>query len=715
VVSRFVRGLSALALASLLAQPLAARAGESLTIEGIVARAPVSGTPPSAFGWAPDGSRYVYSLPGAREKDPPVLHVHDQRTGAERVLFAARSAARGSRSREIGQLVWSPDGRKIAFLDAGTLTVANPGGGGETRLARDADDPQWSPDGTRLAYVRENDLYVVALAGGHVTRVTTGGSATRINGDPDWLYSEELDVAHAYRWSPRSDAIAFLSFDESAVTDFPIQNFLPRDNTVEHQRYPLAGEKNPRVMLRLADVRGGAVRTLYDGGPRDEYVLSFAWTPDGRAVVDEILDRAQRHLRLVRFPRAGGAPSTLARDDEPVFVDLPPPPRFLRDGRFAWLSDRGGVRGLDLVDPARGTVRRLSGPYAVAELLRVDEAAGAAYVSARYPTRRERALLRLPLSGGPARNLTPEPGTHTVVLPERGDGFIDEFSSLTAPPRIVRRSLRGGPAATVFATPSLARFDLGTTRALRIPSRWGALDGYLIEPPGFDPRKRYPVIVDAYGGPLGAAYALPSDDRWPGLYDHLLAQHGFLVFTVDGPASRVERSADARRYAGSMGEIALAGQLAGADWLRRQPFVDASRLGLFGWSYGGYLTAFALTHAPGVFRTGIAGAPVADWRFYDTAYTERYLGLPQRERAAYARTSVLPAAGKLRGRLLLLQGSGDDNVHLSNSIRLLDAFVRAGRQVDYFVYPGAQHGVRGIAATRHLDAKMLQWWEATLK
>jgi dipeptidyl-peptidase-4 len=292
---------------------------------------------------------------------------------------------------------------------------------------------------------------------------------------------------------------------------------------------------------------------------------------------------------------------------------------------------------------------------------------------------------------------------------------MDAFSSLTTPPRITRRSLRDGSvAATLFRTPSLARFELGTTRAFEIPSRWGPLDAYAIEPPHFDPARRYPVIVNAYGGPLPIADGLPSDDRWPGLYAHLLAERGFLVFVVDGPASRTDRSADARMFSESMGNVAMAGQLAGVAWLKQQPYVDPARLGLFGWSYGGYLTAFTLTHAPGVFRSGIAGAPVVDWRFYDSAYTERYMGTPRAEAAAYRRTSVLPAAGALRSQLLLLQGSSDDNVHLMNTITLLNAFVRAGKQVDYFVYPGARHGVSGIAATRHLETKMLDWWERTL-
>lgn len=714
---RFLRAVLAASLALTATVPRAAAAGVQLTIDQIVARTPVSGTPPSGFTWSPDGSRYVYSVPGATEKAPPVLRVHQMRSGADRVLFAARAQARGSRSRAIGQIVWSPDSTRLAYLNGDALDVARADGRGETALAHGADDPQWSPDGTRIAYVHENDLYVVALANRRVTRLTAGGSATRINGDPDWLYSEEMGVQHAYAWSPAGDAIAFLSFDESAVTDFPIQQFLAApDNTVEHQRYPLAGEKNPRVALRVVDARGGTARTLYDGGPHDEYLVSFAWTPDGRSVVDEILDRAQRHLRLQAFPRTGGASRILVREADQHFVDVQPAPRFLRDGRsFLWLSTRAGMQALYRVDARTGAARRLSGGAPVADLAQVDERHGVVYVDALAPTRRERALLRVPLDGSRAVvNLTPEPGTHAIVMPDRGDAFIDRFSSLTAPTRIVRRTVHGA-AATLFRTPSLARFDLGATKALTIGSQWGPLDATLTTPPGFDAAKTYPAVVEVYGGPLPLADGGEADDRWHSLFDQVLAERGFIVVHVDGPASRNDRTANEYLFSHRMGEIAMQGPLAAAAWLKAQPFVDAARLGLSGWSYGGYLTAYTLTHAPGVFRSGIAGAPPADWRYYDSAYTERYMGMPKKQAVAYERTSVLPAAKNLQSQLLLLQGTSDDNVHLMNTVALLDAFVHAGKQVDYFVFPGARHGPAGIAANRYLEQKMLDWWERTLK
>ena len=716
---RWVRALVAVVLVATFGgapHPAAsAAAAEQLTIDEIIARRPVSGTPPAQFAWAPDGSRYAYQLPGKRAQDPPVVFVHDMRTGRDRELLAARAVARGTRSREIGQLVWSPDARRVAYVNDGALTVAPADGAGARVVARDADDPQWSPDGTRLAYVRDGDLHVVDAASGRDARVTRGGSDAVLNGDPDWLYSEELDVAHAYAWSPDGGAIAFLRFDDAPVTDFPIQNYLARDNTVEHQRYPLAGEKNPRVSLRVADLRAGTVRTLYDGARRDEYVLAPAWIEQGRALAFEILDRAQRRLRLVRVARAGGALATIAADADRRFVDVSPAPRPLRDGRtLLWLSDRGGVRALYRLDARTGAMRRLTGAYPVAAVLQVDEARGAAYVSARYPSRRERALLRVPLDGGPVRDLTPERGTHLVVMPERGESAIDAWSALNRPPVVVRRDVRTGASATIFRTPSLGRYALGVARAVELPSRWGPLDATVIVPPHADPARRYPVVVAAYGGPLPVGAGLPSDDRWPGLYAELLAERGFVVVDVDGPASRPDR-ADERRFAGSMGAIASAGPLAAAAWLRTQPFADPARLGLWGWSYGGYLTAYTLTHAPDAFRAGIAVAPVTDWRFYDSAYTERYLGSPAANRAAYARTSVLPAARDLRASLLVMQGAADDNVHLANSLALLDACIRAGKQVDFFLYPGGRHGISGVAPQRYVYAKMLGFWERTLR
>jgi dipeptidyl-peptidase-4 len=683
-----------------------------LTVDAIYSAHPIQGVAPSGFTWSPDGTRLIYIVASPDIKTPPVIRIRDVRSGSDGELFRARAQVRGSRSRPISEIVWSPQGNRIAFINGGDLWIADANGGRPFRIASDADDPQWSPNGTRIAYVHANDVYAASLATRRASRLTFDGSQTRINGDPDWLYSEELDVAHAYAWSPKGDAIAYLSFDESHVTPFPIQDYLPTVNTVEYQQYPLAGAANPRVSLHVVDLTTQRSRTLYDGAPHDEYLVSFVWAPAGNAVLDEILDRAQQHLRLELLAADGSWSKTVWRETSPYFVDVQPAPKFFPDGRsIAWLSARSGVQGVYRVDLGSGAARLLSGRLPVSEILRCD--AHGVFATALAPSRRDQALTYIS-STGPVRVVTAERGWHDVVMPERGSAYLDTFSSFKHAPTVTIRSLNSSRSDVLFATPSLAQFDLGNTRALEIPTRWGSLDAELTVPSNFDSHRHYPVIVTAYGGPLPVGDALPSADRWQGLYTYLLAQDGFLVFTIDGPASNEDRVSNEYLFRYTMGDIAMAGQLAGVEWLKRQPYVDASRLGLFGWSYGGYLTAFTLTHAPGVFRSGIAGAPPADWHYYDTAYTERYMGMPRREAAAYHRTSVLPAASRLDSQLLIIQGSSDDNVHLMNSISLLEAFIGAGKQVHYFLYPGARHGVVGVAAQRNLYTRMLRWWEDTL-
>lgn len=684
-----------------------------LTVNDIVAQHPVTGNPPSAFTWAPNGSAYVYSVTGAREGQPPVLWLHDMRTNRDRVLFGAASQQRGSRSRQIAQIVWSHDSRSIALVNAGALETVDPATGRERRLAADADDPQWSPDDSRIAYVHANDLYTVDASSGRVSRLTSSGSATRINGDPDWLYSEEMDVEHAYRWSPDGTRIAYLSFDESPIRPFPIENYLPRINKIEEQRYPLAGGKNARVSLNVIDTRSRHTQMLYDGGPHDEYVLSFTWSPHGEVLLDQIMDRAQKHLRWVAFSRMGAA-RTVVSESDPQFVDVQPVPKWSARGRSLYLlSQRQSRQALWQIDIRTGRARRITGDYTVLSTLRVDTARGFAYVQAAYPTRRDFSLLRVSLKDGASADLTPGSGSHAVELASRAPNFIETDSGYNAPPAIYRRELGGDARAVIFRTPDLTRFRLGSVRALEVPSRWGALDATLAVPANFKPSKRYPVIFTPYGGPLGVSEN-EAANRWGGLFPFLLAQRGFLVFTIAGPASYVDRKASERMFYHRMGAIAMAGQLAGATWIDKQSFADPKRLGITGWSYGGYLTAFTMTHAPNVFRSGIAGAPPADWRFYDTAYTERYMGIPSRQRSAYRATSALPAAGRLTGSLLILQGTSDDNVHLMNSLSLLDAFMRAGKHVDYFVYPGERHGPQKIAHRRDIYERMLRWWTRTL-
>lgn len=677
-----------------------------LQIREIFAREPLIGRAPASITWAPDGSRFLYTLPGG-EAGPLDTHLYDVRRQHDRIFF--RAAAEGKGARPAPEFVWSPDSRRLAYLDAGDLWVVAADGSGRMRLAAAADDPQWSPDSTRVAYVHDGDVYAVRPGGGRSTRYSFDGSATTLNGDPDWVYSEELDMHHAYRWSPDGTQIAYLRFDQRPIVPFPIVDFLDPVNTVETQRYPLAGGRNSIVSLRVASA-GGATRTLYSTKRNDDYLASVGWMPGG-FVVANILDRAQKQLRYVAF--TGSRIVSLAAERDTRWIDFRGAPTWLRDKQhYLFISDRDGASALYRGDVRSHQAVQLTRGLTVTALAGIDEQRHVAYVDAAFPSRRDSTVLMVPLAGGRAQPLARGHGTHVFSFAPNGRDFVRSDSAFGVPPAFAVGSTRSR-SESAFVRTSLAGRRFGRCALMQIDSQFGKLDAWMIKPPDFDPAKRYPVITYVYGGPA----APTTTDSWDGatyLFHQALAQRGFIVFSVDGPGSQIDSARAVRRLYHRLGPASLAGQLAGITYLRGQSYVDSTRIGLWGWSFGGYETAYALTHAPRLWKVGVAVAPVTDWRYYDTIYTERYMGTPQQNPAAYRESSVVARAAALGGRLLLLHGTADDNVHLANSVALVQAFVRSGKQVDFMVYPRKAHGISGIPQQRHLFNHMLEYWQAHL-
>jgi len=683
-----------------------------LSIDEIFGPVPLTGRLPASIAWAPDGSRFLYTLPD-RTNAPVDTHVYDVRTRRDAIFFRGKSEGKGSRP--VAEFVWAPDSKHLAYLDAGDLWVIASDGTGKRKLAQDADDPQWSPDSARIAYVHANDLYAIALNGGAPQRFSFDGSPDVVNGDPDWVYSEELEMHHAYAWSPDGSRIAYLQFDQRPIAPFPIVDFLNSPSTIEEQRFPLAGAKNSVVTLRVA-VPGGATRTLYSTKPADDYVASVGWTPAGLPAAT-LLDRSQKRLRYVAFDDA--SPRTLILDHDPDWVDFFGEPHWLRDKRrFLFVSERDGQASLYLGD-VQGGVRRLTRGFRAGleagdnPVLGVDEARGVAYLEAAYPTRRDATVLAVPLDGGLPRPLVAGHGAHHFTFAPDARHYMRVDSAFGVPPAFSLGTTAGSGTRLFARARPLDDANFGSTKLFEIDSRLGRLDAWMILPPGFDPAKKYPVITYVYGGPAAPTTA----DAWGGdtyLYHQALAQRGFIVFSVDGPGSQIDSAAAVRRLYHAAGPASLAGQLEGARYLRSLPYVDARRLGIWGWSFGGYETTYAMTHAPGVWDTGVAVAPVTDWRFYDSIYTERYMGTPQQFPAAYAASSVIAAAGGLRGHLLISHGTSDDNVHLANTIALLQAFIEHGKQIDFMVYPRKRHGIPGVPQRRHLFTHMLEYWQSHL-
>jgi dipeptidyl-peptidase-4 len=686
---------------------LAAPAQGRLEIDEIFAREPLTGRTPAAITWAPDGSRFLYTLPGG-DAGPLDTHLFDVRSHRDRIFF--RAAAEGKGSRPAPEFVWSPDSRRLAYLDAGDLWVIAADGTGRKRLAGGADDPQWSPDSTRVAYVHDNDVFALSLAGGRVARYSFDGSADTVNGDPDWVYSEELDMHHAYAWSPDGTQIAYLRFDQRPIAPFPIVDFLPPNNAVEQQRYPLAGQANSVVTLRVASA-GGASRVLFTTKVNDDYLASVGWTPSG-LVAAHLLDRSQKRLRYVAF--AGTAVTELTTEHDPRWVDFHGTPTWLRDKRrFLFLSDRDGQTALYVAGARTGVATRLTHGYAVSALAGVDEKLHVAFVEAHYPTRRDSTVLMIPLSGGIPRPLATGTGTHRFFMAPNARNFVRADSAFGVPPTYTIGSTLGGGLTPLVKSASLAGRSLGGYELMQIDSAFGKLDAWMIKPPDFDPAKQYPVIMYVYGGPASPTTA----DAWGGqtyLFHQALAQRGFIVFSVDGPGSQVDTAAAARRLYHRLGPASLAGQLAGVKYLQSLAFVDPERLGIWGWSFGGYETTYAMTHAPGTWKVGVAVAPVTDWMYYDTIYTERYMGTSLQNPTAYRESSSVDAAAAFEGRLLISHGTSDDNVHLANSVSFLQALLLADKQVDFMVYPRKTHGILGIPQRRHLFTHMLEYWQEHL-
>ncbi len=722
-----------------LAGPLAAEE-RRLTPERLHADPPLAGALPTDVAWHPDGKRLTYLRPKNGATDLCAL---DTGTGRETVLVPGAQVrlSSGDKPLPLTGYAWSPRGDSLLFAHKGDLSLVDAAAGTVRALTRTPETeefPEFSPDGRRVAFARKGDLYAIELATGRETRLTSSGTETVLNGRLDWVYEEELAsrTGKAYAWAPNSRAIAYLQLDQARVPTFPIVDFLPVRNEVFRQRYPKAG--NPNSIPKVGVVGLGA-----DGLPGPERLVSFepddvyvvpelAWTPDSRSLAFQHLNREQNELQLRLLPvpesaaAALGTARTVLTERSSSWVNVLLPPRFLRDGkRFLWLSERENFAHVQLCDlagscravtqgpwmvDARSTFTRLSG------LLQVDERTGFIYFTATEKDPRERHLYRVRLDGTGRTRLTREDGTHRASLSPDGRFYSDTWSDVATPARLWVSSvdgLRRHPVAEDRPA-AILEYDRGAVEWVDLQGKDGsALHAMLVKPPGFDPARRYPVILSVYGGPHAQTVTNSIDAVSP--LEHLLASRDFLVWSLDNRGSAGRGLAFESHVLRDMGRVELEDQLAGVEYLRSLPYVDPARLGLYGWSYGGYFTLYAMTRAPETFRAGVAGAPVTDWSFYDSIYTERYMGTPTSNPGGYETSSPLKKAGSLRAPLLILHGTADDNVHLANTMAFVDALIKAGRPHAVLVHPRQAHAFRDKENRIARDAAILEHFEKHLK
>ena len=655
-----------------------------------------------------------------------ILMEYDPVSGTRRALLDDRglAAAWGDRSGDAPTLeepVWRPDGAALlvnntdnpALFDfaAGTLTPLAAGKGVEQHA-------QFSPDGHRIAWVRDNDLWIWDLSSDSEIRLTEDGSDCVFNGVLDWVYQEELAGrdGKAFAWADDGSAIAWLRLDDSEIPIFHLVDLQETHSRVTEQRYPTPGDPSPRPTLHTARYGNSfdpqATETIEFGDPVP-YIPRFGFTPDGDLWYQH-LDRSQETIQLVRVDLGSDARTLLVEESDPYWTEPVDGLHFFGDGSFLWLSRRDGYSHLYRVAPGGAPVDLSPGPWDVTAVVGVDPSARYAWYQAARPNATERRLYRVELSTGATLEITPDPGTHSAEPSTSGAKLLISSSSVSSPPH--RRVSDGtGPlAAEVPVEQEIPRIDYADQRFVEIAADDGiSLNAVLWLPPEFDESRRHPVVVYTYGGP----HAQVVRNEWPTtsrLFNHALANRGFVVFALDNRGS----AARGREFEGAtdlaLGAKQLPDQLAGLAWLKRQPWVDPARIGIWGWSYGGYMTIYALTHAPGAFAAGAAVAPVTDWRLYDSIYTERYMSTPEANPAGYAAGSVLDAVADLADPLLVIHGTGDDNVHVQHTLQFADRAWRAGVRFDLMLFPNLSHGINAPGSHLQVFGAIADFFEEHL-
>ena len=679
-------------------------------------------TPPLRVQWSPDGKGYLMQEGGRlvfRQIEPKVTTEVVKLAELEgKALKDEAPKPFDWENRRVTEerFQWSADGRKVlAYLnrDIFLIDVAAKSWV-QLTATKDAErDPKLSPDGKRVSFRRGGDLYVMDVASKRETRLTKDGSATLLNGQLDWVYPEELDLGTAHWWAPDSSTIAYLQFDITGVGVYPHADLLKLDTPEEPERYPKAGSANSHVRLGVAPAGGGKTRWLAETEKRTLFARVY-WTPDARTVIAQRTNRVQSELALIGYDARTGKSRTILEEKDPHWVNVHNMFRPLADGKsFLWASERSGFRHLYVVPFEGGEPRALtSGEWEVSDLACVN--ASEAFYLSTEPSPLERQFYSVPLAGGERKRITFKAGTHTVSMAPGCAYLIDSHSSLDRAPR--RTLLRANAELIEELQPMSTRvqdeFELLPAEIHQFKGADGALFyGRMIKPAGFVPGKKYPAVVMVYGGP----HVQTVRDSWAGLtWDQVLAHKGFVIWQMDNRGSAGRGHAWEAKVNRNFGHQELADQLTGLDYLTGLGFVDEKKIGLYGWSFGGYMTLFSLLHAPDRFAAGISGAPVTDWRLYDTIYTERYMGLPQENEVAYKNSSPVHAAANLRAKLLLVHNYGDDNVLFQNIFMMSNALQQAGKPFEMMVYPQKSHAVGGVAR-KHLLETTTAFFERHLK
>jgi dipeptidyl-peptidase-4 len=700
-----------------------------LTLENIFdpkAKVSFGGSAQSGFTWLDDKT---FAWP--RTEDGKVVEqaVMETETGARRVLFnAAKLEAAAAKIAGVGgdeaagfarQRSWnfSPNKKSVTLNIGNDIYLYAFDSDSMTRLTSSPGEKEeviFSPDGRFVSFVRGNNIYIVDVATQRERQLTTDGNENLQDGILDWVYQEEVygrGNFRAYWWSPDSSRIAYLQLDERPVRHFAVVDHIPYQQNVESELYPKAGAPNPIAKLFTVNVAGSVPKEVstesYSGG--EFLIVLVEWSPDSSKVIYQIQNREQTWLDLdAAEVRGMSAPKTLLRETTKTWVDVNGQPVWLKDGSFLWLSERTGFKHLYQYSADGKLIRQITnGPWEVRTLHGIDGANEWIYFSGTERSVLGTDVYRVHLDGSGLKRLSDTLGQHNANFNPSLTAYLDTFSDVSTPPSTSLHRGDGTRVRVVDANEAPLMRDLRISKPefVQVKTRDGfVMEAMIIRPPDFDPSKKYPVYEHTYSGP----HAQQVRNAWAGatyLWHQFLAQHGVIVWICDNRSASGKGAESTWTAYKRLGEGELRDLEDGLKWLTSQPYVDGSRVALSGWSYGGFMTSYALTHST-MWSAGLSGGTVTDWRDYDSIYTERVMLMPQNNPEGYRVTAPRWAAKDLHGNLLLMHGTIDDNVHMQNTIQFVYELEKANKPYQLQLYPKSRHGVVDAALNAHLRAAM---------
>jgi len=715
----------------------AAALGQELSIESIFAPNGLTGRAPDTITWSPDGKKVSYFLHQEQGEKADLYYI-DLTSGKPAVLVASEKIAamkppvadskddREKDNREryrVAGYHWAPDSEHILFDANGQLWYYSLSTRTSVALSTTGDsagDPKFSPDGKRLSYVRKHNLVVKPVEGAGVKVLTRDSDENVLNGEVDWVYSEELDVRSNYFWSPDSSRIVFLQMNETRVPTYPITDFIPQHPTVYQEKYPKVGDPNPEVRLGVISSTGGAPKWIHLTDDKDIYIPRFGWVRDGVAWAT-VLNRAQNQLDLYFIDVAGGKTRRVLSEKSDTWIETDDNFKILKSAdKFIWPSWGDGhthlyLYSFDKANPLSADARLVNqitkGDFEVFDIEGVDDATGTLFLNTNAGDARQRQLCSVKIDGSGFQVLT-KGGTHQTHFAPNGQYYVDHFSAMMSPPQLAFCRV-GGECNTFWQSKSVDPYKLVPPQFVDFKAEDGTIMHGVIYLPPDSNGKKVPLLNNPYGGP----HIQTVRDQWGGagfLFNQLLLRDGIAVLQVDnrGMGARGKKFAAALMH--NFGEVEIKDQLAAIDQaLQKFPQLDGSRMGWWGWSYGGYMTLMAMTHSDR-FKAGVSVAPVTDWRDYDSIYTERYGGLLPQFDEAYKKGSPITYAAGLKGRLLEVHGTSDDNVHMQNTMQMVNAFINAGKQFDLQLYPRKTHSISGPGTRTHLYTRIQSFFHREL-